>query len=77
MPCCACVRLLDRPHDAAVLAPLVLREIHFRALSGELGQRLRECASSTASQRIARAIDLIKTRYAEPLRIEELARPRT
>jgi len=68
------VRLLDRPHDAAVLAPLVQREIHFRALSGELGQRLREvCILDSQIQRIARAIDVIRTRFAEPFRIDELA----
>jgi len=68
------VRLLDRPHDAAVLAPLVQREIHFRALSGELGQRLREvCILDSQVQRIARAIDVLRTRFAEPFRIDELA----
>lgn len=68
------VRLLDTPDEAAVLAPLALREIHYRVLVGELGQRLRElCEVEGPSQRIARAIELLKTRYAEPLRIEDLA----
>ncbi|MFC3551703.1 AraC family transcriptional regulator N-terminal domain-containing protein [Lysobacter cavernae] len=67
-------RLLDTPDEAAVLAPLALREIHYRVLTGELGQRLRElCEVDGPSQRVARAIELIKTRYAEPLRIGELA----
>jgi AraC-like DNA-binding protein len=68
------VRLLDTPDEAAVLAPLALREIHYRVLMGELGQRLRElCEVDGPSQRIARAIELLKTRYAEPVRIEDLA----
>jgi AraC-like DNA-binding protein len=68
------VRLLDRPQEAAVLAPLVLREIQFRALNGELGWRLRElCVLDSQSQRIARSIDVIRTRFAEPLRIDDLA----
>lgn len=68
------VRLLDTPDEAAVLAPLALREIHYRVLVGELGQRLRElCEVEGPSQRIARAIELLKTRYAEPLRIDDLA----
>lgn len=68
------VRLLDTPDEAAVLAPLALREIHYRVLVGELGQRLRElCEVDGPSQRVARAIELLKTRYAQPLRIEELA----
>lgn len=68
------VRLLDTPDEAAVLAPLALREIHYRVLVGELGQRLRElCEVEGPSRRIACAIELLKARYAEPLRVEDLA----
>jgi AraC-like DNA-binding protein len=68
------VRLLDTPDEAAVLAPLALREIHYRVLVGELGHRLRElCVLDSQAQRIARAIELLKNRYHEPLRIEMLA----
>jgi AraC-like DNA-binding protein len=67
-------RLLDTPGEAGVLAPLALREIHYRVLTGELGGRLRQlCEVDGPSQRIARAIDLVKARYADTLRIEELA----
>lgn len=68
------VRLLDTPEEAAVLAPLALREIHYRVLVGELGHRLRElCVLDSQAQRIARAIELLKRRFHEPLRIEMLA----
>lgn len=68
------VRLLDTPHEVPMLAPLALREIHYRVLVGELGRRLRDlCEADSQAQRIGRAIDLLKERYAEPLRIEELA----
>jgi AraC-like DNA-binding protein len=68
------VRLLDTPGEAAVLAPLALREIHYRVLTGELGQRLRQlCEVDGAAHRVARAIELLKHRYAESLRIDELA----
>jgi AraC-like DNA-binding protein len=68
------VRLLDQPRDANVLAPLVMREIHYRALSGELGARLRDlCIIDSQIQRIARAIDVLRSRFAEGFRIEELA----
>lgn len=67
-------RLLEHPRDAAVLAPLVLREIHYRVLIGELGQRLRDlCIVDSRVQRVARAIELLRTRYAEPVSIDELA----
>src|SRR3546814_2259648 len=42
--------------------------------TGELGGRLRQlCEVDGPSQRVARAIDLVKSRYAEALRVEELA----
>ncbi|NZA26627.1 AraC family transcriptional regulator [Luteimonas sp. SJ-92] len=68
------VRLLDTPAEAGVLAPLALREIHYRVLVGELGPRLLAlCQVDGASHRLARAIDLLKTHYAEPLRIDRVA----
>lgn len=67
-------RLLDEPQDIEALAPLIMREIHYRALQGELGHRLRElCALESQAQRVARAIQLIKERFRQPLRVEELA----
>jgi AraC-like DNA-binding protein len=67
--------LLDRPEDAPTLAPLVRREIFYRLLVGEVGGRLRQIASiDSQGHQIARAIGRLKTRYAEPLRVEELAR---
>lgn len=67
-------RLLDQPRDAAILAPLALREIHYRVLTGELGHRLRElCIVDSQVNRIARAIELLRKRFTESLRIEDLA----
>lgn len=68
------LRLLHAPQDVPVLAPLIVREIYYRVLTGELGPRLRELAvSESQARRIAQAIDLLKRRYAEPLRIDEVA----
>lgn len=68
------LRLLKTPQDAAVLAPLIQREIFYRVLTGELGARLRELSVTDSHvQRIARAIDLLKHRFAEPLRVEDVA----
>jgi AraC-like DNA-binding protein len=67
-------KLLEQPRDAAILAPLVMREIHYRVLTGELGHRLRElCVVDSQVHRIARAIDLLRKRFTETLRIEDLA----
>jgi AraC-like DNA-binding protein len=68
------VRLLDRPRDAQVLAPLIMREIHYRALTGELGARLRElCIVDSQIQRISRAIDTLRSRFADGFSVEDLA----
>lgn len=68
------VRLADEPDAAPVLAPLALREIHFRLLAGALGPQLRAlCRSDGQARRVGRAIALLRERYAEPLRIEALA----
>ncbi|MGH8032816.1 MAG: AraC family transcriptional regulator [Luteimonas sp.] len=68
------LRLLDTPQDAAVLAPLVLREIYYRVLVGDLGHRLREIAAVDGrSQRIARAVEMLKRSYLRPLNIDVMA----
>jgi AraC-like DNA-binding protein len=68
------VKLLDAPEDIAVLAPAVRREIYYRVLRGELGQRLVDLAErDSGNHRIVRAIEWLKQRYAAPLRIEDLA----
>jgi AraC-like DNA-binding protein len=69
------VALLDSPPDVEPLAPLVLREITYRVLAGPQGSRLRQIASAGApAQRITRAIRWLKDHFADPLRIESLAR---
>lgn len=69
------LRLLDRPDDIPVLAPLIEREILYRLLRGPRGEMLRQMAlpSSQLSQ-ISRAIRLIRERYDQTIRMEELAR---
>jgi AraC-like DNA-binding protein len=67
--------LLDAPQDIAALAPLVLREITYRLLTGPHGSRLRQIAAQGASaHRIARAIRQVKDHIAEPLRVDSLAK---
>lgn len=66
--------LLDEPDAIPVLAPLIQREIYYRLLMSDQGARLWQIVSAgSQSQRIARAIDWLKSHYALPLRIEELA----
>jgi len=67
--------LLEHPDEIEALAPLVVREIHFRLLKSEVAGRLLQIASAgSQGHRIARAIDWMKGNYARQLSIEELAR---
>ncbi len=69
------VELLDSPQDVGPLAPLVLREITYRLLTGPQGLRLRQIAAAGApAHRIARAIRYLKDNFADPLRVEALAK---
>ena len=67
-------RLLETPRDIAVLAPLMLREIHYRMLSGPHGPAIAQIAiAGSHTHRIGQAIRRIKTQLASSIRVEELA----
>lgn len=69
------VRLLDSPAEARVLMPLITREIVYRLLMGEQGVRLRHLALQGGyTPRIARAVELLRQDFDQPLRIEQMAR---
>ncbi|MGN2434303.1 AraC family transcriptional regulator N-terminal domain-containing protein [Pseudomonas syringae] len=69
------VRLLDTPRDIGMLAPLALRELYYRLLRCNNGRRLYEMAvGDSQTQRVTRAVNWLNAHYAEPLRIDELAR---
>ena len=69
------VRLLDAPQDIPVLAPLILRELHYRLLQGEQSGRLAQMAIGDGRlRRVSGAIAWIKEHFAEPLQIEALAK---
>ncbi|WP_319419591.1 AraC family transcriptional regulator [Pleurocapsa sp. FMAR1] len=68
------VKLLDTPQDIPFLAPLIIREIYYRLLVSEQSEAVRQIATSGSNmQNIAKAIKLIKTNFAKPMRIEDLA----
>lgn len=69
------LRLLDRPADSRVLLPLVKREIAYLLLIGAQGSRLGHLpAFGGHADRIAQAIDRLRSEFDRPLRIEDLAR---
>ncbi len=68
--------LVDRPPlEATVMAPIVLREIHFRLLLASHGGMLRQLLQrGSHANRITRAIAHIKQNYATPLTVNSMAR---
>jgi AraC-like DNA-binding protein len=69
------MRLIDTPGDAPVIMPLIVREIIYRLLAGEQGERLRHLAVMGGyTPHIARAIQRIRRDFDQPLRVEQLAR---
>ncbi len=72
--CCRLVDLLGTPEDIPFLSALIQREIIYRILRGAEGTRLRAIATQgEQSHRTAKAIAWIRTNFAKPLRVEELA----
>ncbi len=68
------IDLLAEPKDISILAPMIQKEIVYRLLMGDQGERLRQMASAgSQSHQIGRAIDWLKSHFTQPLRIEVLA----
>ena len=72
--CCRLVDLLGTPQDIPFLSGLIQREIIYRILRGAEGARLQAIATlGDQSHRTAKVIAWVRTNYAKPLRVEDLA----
>ena len=68
------LRLFDRPAPLAVLGPQLRRELHYWLLSGRHGGAIRALGvTDSHAQRIARAVAMLRTHYAEAMKVEALA----
>ncbi len=69
------VELLDTPSRIPVLAPMILREIHYYLLCGSQGKCLQLFnTNGTQANQIAQAISWLRENYTSSFRMEELAR---
>jgi AraC-like DNA-binding protein len=65
---------MNRPLEAAVLGPGLLRELYFRVLTGDQGSSMREALAMKGQYgKIGRALRRIHACYAEPLDLSQLA----
>ncbi|WP_411349046.1 AraC family transcriptional regulator N-terminal domain-containing protein [Paenibacillus sp. WLX2291] len=68
------LKLMDKPEELPILAPMIAREILYRALQGDQGNALRQMAPGAGrAAYIAEVIQHIRETYSEPLRIDDLA----
>ncbi len=68
------MRLLDTPKAIPVLYPAIMREICYWLLTGPHGgEVVRLTLANSHPQRVIRAIHSLRDRFAEAVRIEELA----
>lgn len=68
------LRLLDAPKDIPALAPLAEREILYRLLKMDQTGMMRHIANAQSRlSQISRAILWIKSNYAEPFTVEQVA----
>jgi AraC-like DNA-binding protein len=69
------LRLLDRPRDIPVLAPLIIREILWRLVTGEQGETVRQLGLADSNlTHIAGAVRWIREHYSKSFQVADLAR---
>jgi AraC-like DNA-binding protein len=69
------LRLIERPADAPILAPLIEQEILWRLLTGPHASMVRQIGLADGDlAHLSVAIGWMRDNYAEPIRIENLAR---
>ncbi|WP_374471739.1 AraC family transcriptional regulator N-terminal domain-containing protein [Phenylobacterium sp.] len=68
------VNLLDRPAAMPVLQAQIVRELHYWLLAGDQGPAMRHMGlPDSRSRRIARAVEIVRTDFAAPLSVAQLA----
>lgn len=69
------LRLLDTPRDIPFLAPMIKRELLYRLMMDGQGAALRQTVLQDSQlNRVAKAIRILRDNYAQPLRVEDIAR---
>ncbi|WP_127754378.1 AraC family transcriptional regulator [Devosia sp. 1566] len=68
------LHLLERPASIPVLKMLLLREMHYWLLAGRHGSAIRRLGWPDSNiQRIAKAVAVLRSDFAQPLPVEKLA----
>lgn len=65
--------LLEEKERQPILARMIVREIHYRLLTGPFGNQIRMIHTGSQSSQIAQVISWLKTNYKTPFDIDKLA----
>jgi transcriptional regulator GlxA family with amidase domain len=69
------MRTLENKNDLKVLAPSIIREIHYRLMLSRFGIKIRQLGVvGSKTQRIGKVLDQLQKEYAASLRVTDLAR---
>ncbi|MFL1998093.1 AraC family transcriptional regulator [Lysinibacillus sp. 1 U-2021] len=69
------IRLLETPQDISVLAASIKREIIYRILQNDENNSLKHFALvGSQAQRIAKVIGVLNREFAQPLKVDDLAK---
>ena len=69
------IRLLDTPEDIPILADGIKREIIYRVLQNDQNESLKRFALiGSQAQRIAKVIEVLNNEFAQPLKVDDLAK---
>ena len=67
-------RSLENENDVKILAPSIVREIHYRLMSSRFGAKIRQLGVvGSKAQRIGKVVDHLQKEYAAPLKVTTLA----
>ena len=68
------LELMSQPEDANLLGPLVVDEILIRLLRSPIGSRVAQIGQPKSGvQRVAEAVSWIRTHFAQPVTVDEMA----
>jgi transcriptional regulator GlxA family with amidase domain len=65
---------LEKKDERKILAPSIVREIHFRLMHSRFGSKIRQLGVvGSRTERIGKVLDQLRKEYASPLRVSDLA----
>jgi AraC-like DNA-binding protein len=69
------LKTLENMNELKVLAPSIVREIHYRLMNSRYGTKIRQLGVvGSKSQRISKVVEHLQKEYAEQIHITDLAR---